>query len=144
MADQFSLSDEIVEDDASEAFRKDVPIDPEAPGLASLLVMMKAAREGQVERAVQVAYFQKLKALAEQAQASLAATVVPEEIAASVGPALAATRGIVGDMQEVVNLFGDWMATGHVEYLDRAVAMLEAIHAEIRKATQSRTPAAAE
>lgn len=142
MADQFSVSEEVVEEDVSEALRDDVPIDPERPGFASLLAVMRAAREDKVDRAVQVAYFQKLKAMAEEARASLEALPVPEALAEKMAPALAATQGMVGNMQEVVNLFGDWLASAHVEYLDQAITLLEAIHGEIRQAARSRAASA--
>jgi hypothetical protein len=131
MSDQFRISPEILEEEVGDALAAS-SIDPDNPGFTSLLAVMRGAKEGTVDRSVQVAYFHGLGIQIGQAKASLEQFQIPAEIADRIGPALAATAGMVGDMEEALAHFGDWLAGGKMLCLERAIALLEAIHGEIR------------
>lgn len=136
MSDQFRLSEDIVQEEAAEVLAGDAPVDVEQPGFASLLTVLRGAKDGSVTDEVQVAYFNALMEHLEDARAQLEGTEIPPEIAEAVSPTLEAMRGLLRDLEWVLNHFGDYLSSGDAECLDQAIALLESIHEEVRKVLQ--------
>jgi len=133
LADQFRVSEDLFEEEVADALPESgVAIDASRPGFASLLTVLKAARDGQVPKEVQLHYHDALLAHLRDSRAQIDAMEVPKEVAEMVAPAIAATRGMLDDMERVLTFFAAWIDRGDAPSLDDAIALLESIHTEVR------------
>lgn len=136
MADQFRVSEDLFDEEVADALPESgVAIDAERPGFASLLTVLEAAREDQVPKEVQVLYHDALFAHLRESLAQIDTLEVPKEVADVVAPTIAATRGLLNDMDRVLSFFAAWLDRGEPQGLDDAIALLESIHREIRTVT---------
>jgi hypothetical protein len=135
VSDSLNFSSEFYEEAAAEVAEAAVagPVDLEHPGFGSLLTALQAHRAGQVGREVLERYHAVLAVLLQDSLGQLEGLEIPGPLVEVMAPVVAATRGLMERMGEVLALVRGYLDTGEEAPLNRATAILAAIHGEIRE-----------
>ncbi|HXE72107.1 MAG TPA: hypothetical protein VNO81_05560 [Candidatus Nitrosotenuis sp.] len=135
MSDSLSFSSEFYEEAAAEVAEAAVagPVDPEHLGFGSLLTALQAHRAGQLGREVLERYHAVLAVHLQDSLGQLEGLEIPGPLVEVMAPVVAATRGLMERMGEVLALVRGYLDTGEEASLDQATAILAAIHGEIRE-----------
>lgn len=134
-ADQFQFSEEYVEEAFEEQLDfEDAPVDPQNPGFASLLTALYQARNSAIEVDVLVTYHGALCFRLSEARKHLSEMRVPQEIWEQVAPAVAATNGLLDELEYSLDCLADYQTSGNSNSLEESITRLEGVHDELRAA----------
>jgi hypothetical protein len=132
LADQFRQSEDLVEEVVDEALPQDAPIDASHPGFASLLTVLRGARDNAVDLSVVQTYHEALHNQVQDTRVQLSEMEIHEDIREHAAPMVAAMNGLMDNLEQVLGFTEIWIESDDAESLDKAIALLEGIHTEVR------------